>query len=491
LSSDIDSHRLLLIQSLQSIPNQTVSEKTSLTRLIEMAAQVVEDQDQLEKRREELIRDKTRLEKELAAVSLRLETNEAKLDQWQKKWELAVRPIGLMEDAMPSQALAVLEDLRILFDKIKEADILQKRIQGIHRDEAAFNARVDQLVERAASDLKGQPSNEAVMELQNRLKQSRDARSKQQTFKKQIIKEQQRNLQIQEKITGIQAALHQMCDEASCKHYTELAEVEKLSNRRRNLIAELKNAEDRLRQLSGGDTVDEFTQEARQVDPDTLSSEIHFLEERIQEVSNKKSKLDNIIGREENELEKMDGSAKAAMIAEEIQFLSGDIANAVEKYAGLKIATKALNMAIERYRDRSQGPILECASRLFEQITSGSFSALRAEYDSGGQPVLVGVRKGSGDIVSIDGMSDGTADQLYLALRLAGLETYLENNEPIPFIVDDILIKFDNERAVATLQVLAELSQKTQVIFFTHHRHLVELAETRLDASVLFQQELK
>jgi uncharacterized protein YhaN len=492
LAKDIDSHRQLLIQSLQSMPHhQMVTDEASLARLIALTAQVVEEQDQLAQQRGDLIREKKRLEKELAAASSKMELNEERLDQWQNKWELAVRPIGLMAETMPSQALAVLEDLKILFDKIKEADILQKRIQGIHRDEAAFDDRVDQLLERTAPDLKGQPSNEAVIELQNRLKQSRDARAKQQTFEKQVIKERQRNLQAKEKIADIQAALNQMCKEASCNHYTELAEVEKLSNRRRNLKTELKNAEDRLRMLSGGDTVDAFAREARRVDPDTLSSEIDVLGKKIEDTSSEKSKLDNIIGREENELEKMDGSAKAALIAEEIQFLSGNIANAVERYAGLKIAAKVLSTAIERYRDKSQGPILECASRLFEQITSGSFKALRAEYDSGGLPVLVGVRKGSGDIVGVDGMSDGTADQLYLALRLAGLETYLENNEPIPFIVDDILIKFDNERAVATLQVLAELSQKTQVIFFTHHRHLVELAETYLDDSVLYQQELQ
>ena len=88
------------------------------------------------------------------------------------------------------------------------------------------------------------------------------------------------------------------------------------------------------------------------------------------------------------------------------------------------------------------------------------------------------------------GMSDGTADQLYLALRLAGLEHYLEANEPMPFIVDDILIKFDNDRAAAALQALAELSHQTQVIFFTHHRHLVDLAAKNLPGSILIEHGL-
>jgi uncharacterized protein YhaN len=87
-------------------------------------------------------------------------------------------------------------------------------------------------------------------------------------------------------------------------------------------------------------------------------------------------------------------------------------------------------------------------------------------------------------------MSEGTADQLYLALRLASLEHYLEGRDPIPLVADDILVSFDNERAGAALDVLAELACRTQVIFFTHHAHLVDLAQQRLGDDVLFVHRL-
>ena len=101
-----------------------------------------------------------------------------------------------------------------------------------------------------------------------------------------------------------------------------------------------------------------------------------------------------------------------------------------------------------------------------------------------GEPVLAGLRNSTR--VLVEGMSDGTCDQLYLALRLASLEAWLSHHEPIPLIVDDILMNFDDARSVATLQVLAELSQRTQVIFFTHHQHLVDLARQHLSSEELF-----
>ena len=75
-------------------------------------------------------------------------------------------------------------------------------------------------------------------------------------------------------------------------------------------------------------------------------------------------------------------------------------------------------------------------------------------------------------------MSSGTRDQLYLALRLATLKWRLETSEAMPFIVDDILINFDDDRSKATLKVLSELSEKNQVILFTHHRQIVETAQS-------------
>ena len=52
-----------------------------------------------------------------------------------------------------------------------------------------------------------------------------------------------------------------------------------------------------------------------------------------------------------------------------------------------------------------------------------------------------------------------------------------------------ILIPFE-DWATAALQVLTQLSERTQVIFFTHHRRLVELAEAHLDSSVLFTHSI-
>ena len=87
-------------------------------------------------------------------------------------------------------------------------------------------------------------------------------------------------------------------------------------------------------------------------------------------------------------------------------------------------------------------------------------------------------------------MSTGTRDQLFLALRLASLERQLPMGEPLPFVVDDILVNFDDDRARASLEQLTELARRTQVLFFTHHSRLVELAQQTVPMELLKVHQL-
>ena len=84
----------------------------------------------------------------------------------------------------------------------------------------------------------------------------------------------------------------------------------------------------------------------------------------------------------------------------------------------------------------------------------------------------------------IEGLSEGTRDQLYLALRLAYLEDYAGRAEPAPFLGDDLFLTFDDRRTGHGLEALAAIGDSVQPILFTHHRHVADLARDRLGAAV-------
>ena len=141
-----------------------------------------------------------------------------------------------------------------------------------------------------------------------------------------------------------------------------------------------------------------------------------------------------------------------------------------------------IGSVIERHRASQQNPLIARAGSLFATLTGGAFNGLGHDYDERDMPVLVGHRNSGG--IGTGGMSDGTRDQLYLALRLAYLENYARQAEPAPFICDDLFTTFDDTRTANALMKLAGIGELVQPILFTHHKHVIDIARAHIGAEV-------
>ena len=87
-------------------------------------------------------------------------------------------------------------------------------------------------------------------------------------------------------------------------------------------------------------------------------------------------------------------------------------------------------------------------------------------------------------------LSEGTRDQLFLALRLVTIEDHVAGGTALPFLGDDILQSFDDRRSAAAFRALLTLSEKVQVILLSHHQHLLEVARAALPPASLHAQEI-
>ncbi|MCF7985728.1 MAG: hypothetical protein K9L70_15100, partial [Thiohalocapsa sp.] len=170
--------------------------------------------------------------------------------------------------------------------------------------------------------------------------------------------------------------------------------------------------------------------------------------------------------------------ADAAASLQQANNTAAGIRRDAARYLRLQLAVHLLRGQIERFRRESQGPLLARAGELFRLATGGSFDGLGTAFAGDDTPVLVGLR-GETE-VGVDGMSDGTRDQLFLALRIAAIDRHLGDHEPMPLVLDDLLMTFDDRRTLAILPVLQALADKTQILLFTHHRHLRDLARDAL-----------
>jgi uncharacterized protein YhaN len=398
------------------------------------------------------------------------------LAEWQNRWRKALSGLERKEDLSPDEATDMLDILQSCFDKLKEADDLKKRIKGIDRDADTLEADLKTLLDRIAPELLPLPLDQAILQLRTRLTQTRENAALYQKHSEELDVLQE-DIAAAEKL--LQRAEKQMGDllqTARCSHPTDVPAVIERHAEYQKLMEKISDSETGLARIAAGMTIEALSEQTAGLDPDELPGRIRALQSDIENRINPEiNRISQLIGEEHKVLADMDGRADAAQIAERMQHELAGIRRMTERYIQVKLAAKILQQEIERYREAHQDPVLKRASACFRELTLNSFAGLHTDVDDHGEPVLVGVRPDERRL-TVDKMSSGTRDQLYLALRIASLEWRLETSEPMPFIIDDILINFDDARSAATLKVLADLSKKNQVILFTHHRQIVEQA---------------
>ena len=131
-----------------------------------------------------------------------------------------------------------------------------------------------------------------------------------------------------------------------------------------------------------------------------------------------------------------------------------------QTYTALEYAQNALAAARQELQRRFAPRITKRAQELFTQLTGGRYDRLTL-----GQDLSVQAGAQNEDTLrSQQWRSDGTIDQLYLALRLAVAQ---ELTPEAPLILDDALVRFDDTRLAAALQILRQESETKQVLLFT------------------------
>jgi uncharacterized protein YhaN len=252
---------------------------------------------------------------------------------------------------------------------------------------------------------------------------------------------------------------------------------------------EIASIEATLAELGG--EADELSNEIRtNPDPDFATRAREELDAELEEVEATISRLDQRIWAAQAGLEKIRAESNAAEGAANAQEALARVRENVERWARLKLAAVLLSREIERYREENQGPLLASSSALFSRLTLGAFAGIKAGFDDKDRPCLRCLRADGRTEVDVVGLSDGTRDQLYLSLRLASLLRRAEIAAPMPLVLDDVLVQLDDQRASAALGVLAEVAKRMQVLFFTHHVHLVELAKATVAPAELVVHEL-
>lgn len=153
------------------------------------------------------------------------------------------------------------------------------------------------------------------------------------------------------------------------------------------------------------------------------------------------------------------------VIQAEIESIDRTLEDCRRDYEALRIALEALEEADAEMRNRFSPELNRRAGAYLEALTSGKYPKVRLN-----RALEAGAEEQGGVVVrSVLSLSQGTGDQLWLAVRLAVCDLALPQEERCPLVLDDALVNFDDQRVVLALKLLKELSQDRQILLFSCH----------------------
>lgn len=446
--------------------------------------------------RRELERDLERLREQMDADEgerARL-TNE--LDGVRNAWREALVPFGLPVEATPEHLDDALNRIDQAKKKMHEAfgpNGLHDRIAGIQHDTQAFTQRVRELAMRSGIPLNSADPADDAERLLDRLTDAKQRHDRGIGIDQQLEALGEKIRRSDEAIEVAGRRLQVFCDEAGCESAEHLDARHHQSMERRTLEDQLRIVERELLRCAAASPIDDLEAQVRSCNEREVQQAVHDASQQEQQLSSELAEAREELGGLRQQRKAFDTGTEAIDASARVQAILAEIERCATDYVRTALAAATLRRAIDTFNERYQGPMLQRASGYFRQLTAQAFTGVRIGHDDNDRPIVVGSKRspdGREQTVPAVAMSDGSADQLYFALRLAYLAEWLERNEALPLIVDDILIKFDDTRALATLEVLAEFSRKTQVIVFTHHQHLLDLARSTIADQTLFVHHL-
>jgi len=152
-----------------------------------------------------------------------------------------------------------------------------------------------------------------------------------------------------------------------------------------------------------------------------------------------------------------------SLLKARLDTLNRRIARLEDTYHALELAQEALYKASTTLQRRFAPMIAKHTQELFGTLTDGRYQRLTIAEDLS---LSVGAQN-EDTLHSAQWRSDGTVDQLYLALRLAVAR---ELTPHAPLVLDDALVRFDDTRLAKAMQILNGEAQNKQVILFTCQR---------------------
>ena len=404
--------------------------------------------------------------------------------QTQDSWNAYARNLSISEAISPEEALETLSAIERAQGQFREWQDISQELALVDSEIMEMNTKMKALVEVCEWDpMIHPPSLATFAELQKALNQSFEARAESNRLE-DLVKEKRVELE------KLQTEKDRMLEQCQLLLQDGGATDPETFRKQSVIYAQKKELEKQCREL-------EVAIQVHAGSPERLQEMEHVynqkscadLEQELEELArNQSERVVNLLnstlqekGRVAQQVQDFEQSDRLSKHLLEHHALVAQLEQQTERWAVRALCQHLLEKARHKYEHERQPAILKLASKFFNTMTKGNYVRILVPLGE----MRLAIESAEGKVRTTDVLSRATAEQLYLAMRMAFVREYAKHAGPLPLIMDDIFVNFDPDRARAAIQVLGEIAETHQILVFTCHSHVTQwFRETLENVSV-------
>jgi uncharacterized protein YhaN len=398
-------------------------------------------------------------------------------ETWNGRWQDLLKEFGFPVEWDVSLAVKMLSELANARVKYQSVGVTEKRIREMGTTVTEFERQVAELCGSLGNDLRMLPAEDAASQLNDRLTEAKQAAKQHTTLLAQRQRTEQRLNSRRNQRDRLVSRLDELREAAGVASDDEFERMATSAARHKALSDEIDGLRRDIGRIAANEESSVFEAELLKADTDSLALASQQGKEELASVEREYTHAVEQAALAKKQVEDLEGVHRTNELAQKLESDRAELRYAVDRWVPLVLAEAMLTESITRFERDNQPAMLRNVSQMFSKLTHGRYVGLRRKLDEQGTLVLA---EANGKSKEPSQLSTGTREQLYLAIRLAYVRHYCRENEPLPLVMDDVLVNFDDKRGDSALEILIELSQEIQIIFLTCHQSTIQRIQSRL-----------
>ncbi|MDP7019772.1 MAG: AAA family ATPase [Pirellulaceae bacterium] len=416
----------------------------------------------------------------LSECEQRYEQSEARVDSARREvksaeqtWKTSVEKTGLPGNLSPKHVRQVASACRQMSTTRKQIDLRREELEARDRELTSVTGRIEQLLRDVDVVPIGDAPQERLNQLAHEASSQRQLVERRTAMKRQFRQLSREAARYNGNLRELNVERASLLDKAGVSDEDSLHDLGERFERHQELSIACNRVTEELASILGGNfTEEELEQLLRTTNESQLESRWERLIAQLQESQGRFSELHQQMGAHQQEMKSLAEDRRLAEVRLELNTIERQLRQSIRRWQVLSVSCLLLESTRKIYESDRQPETLREASRFLKSLTDGQYTRVWTPLTDD----ILYVDDLRGESLSVDVLSRGTREAVFLSLRLALASAYARRGAMLPLVLDDVLVNLDVRRAKSAVRVLREFAKEGhQLLLFTCHEHITKL----------------